>query len=252
MITNSLKKYYDQYDFSVITVKNDVDTSNIDISDEEIAKEYNEHKGKYKQPEMFAVSMVKFENEKYEKLVPEPSNEELISFFEENKENFENGAKFMDIKPTVYDSYINAKAYKMAYADADSLVRELYDGNIALNSDEFKAALEKKNVSKEIVALYSKKKLPSVNGVGSTYLTAVCDLDETRYYTDPCLASFGYIVLFRESKKDERELTMEEARETIKDVLSKRKSREIFVEKLENIRLSLLSKTCEDTSKEFL
>lgn len=251
MIRNSLKQYYDQYDFSVITVKNNEDTSNIDISDEEIVKEYNEHKGKYKQPEMFAVSMVKFENEKYEKLIPEPRNEELMAFFEENKENFEDGAKFIDIKPTVYDSYINAKAYKMAYADADSLVRELYDGNIALNSDEFKAALKKKNVNKENVALYSKKKLPSVNGISSTYLTSVCDLDETRYYTDPCPASFGYVVLFREGKKDECELTMEEARDTIKEVLSKRKSREIFVKKLENIRLNLLSKSCEDTSKEF-
>jgi len=44
---------------------------------------------------------------------------------------------------------------------------------------------------------------------------------------------------------------MEEARETIKDVLSKEKSRKIFIRKLENIRLNLLSKGCEDTSKEF-
>jgi hypothetical protein len=206
---------------------------------EDVEKFYNEHPHRYVQPRMHAVSMVKFEARDFQKRVKAPSDEELSEFFLENRDAFPENAKFQDIKNAVHEAYIKAETTRMACMAAENFVTELYRNDVRLNSDEFTKTLAKFGVKKENVALYSKKKLPNVNGIGAAHLLSVCDLEGGRYYTDQCPATFGSVVLLLESRKEERDLSVNEAAPTVKEeIIAERRVAE-FENRVDRMRREL-------------
>jgi hypothetical protein len=235
-VISFLTKSHIEHDFIVATITSDGVTIDEKISDTEMKKFYNDHPHRYTQPQMHAVSMVKFRSDDFAKIVPIPNEETLEAFFTENKDYFEKNSNFQDIKDRVLDAYIKAESTRMAYAQAENFVDELYRNDIKLNGQTFRETLAKFDIEKEKIASYSKRKLPSVNGIASTYLLKVCDLEGDRYYTDPCPATFGCVVLFLEHKKDAKELSLTEAKGAIKeDILNERKLLK-FTDKIEHVR----------------
>ncbi|MDR2776933.1 MAG: hypothetical protein LBB17_02730 [Puniceicoccales bacterium] len=235
-VMSFLTRSYTEHDFMVATITTDDVTIDENISDEEMKNFYDKHPHRYTQPPMYTVSMVKFQSENFTKAVPPPEEETLAMFFLENKDYFEKDSKFEDVKDRVFDAYLKAESTRMAYARAEDFVSELYKNDIKLNGQEFGNTLAKFKIEKEKIASYSKEKLPQVNGVAPTYLLNVCDLESGRYYTDPCPATFGCVVLFLEHRKDAKELSMAEAKQAIEeDILRERKLLK-FTDKIESIR----------------
>ncbi|MDR2432449.1 MAG: hypothetical protein LBD34_01725 [Puniceicoccales bacterium] len=245
-VISFLTRSHTEHDFMVATIAMDDVVIDENISDKEMENFYNEHPHRYMQPPMHAVSMVKFRSDDFVKTVPMPDEKTLIAFFLENKDYFEKDSKFEDIKDRVLDAYLKAESTQMAYAQAEGFVDELYKNDIKLNSQAFKDTLANFEIEKEKIASYSKKKLPLVNGVAPTYLLNVCDLESGRYYTDPCPATFGCVVLFLERRKDAKELSLAEAKRTIgEDILRERKLLK-FTNKIENIRREVVDSLASD------
>ncbi|MDR2603606.1 MAG: hypothetical protein LBC11_03560 [Puniceicoccales bacterium] len=235
-VISFLTRSHIEHDFMVATITTDDVVIDENMCDEEIENFYNEHPHRYTQPPMHAVSMVKFRSEDFVKTVPSPDEKTLTAFFLENKDYFEKDSKFEDIKDRVLDAYLKAESTRMAYAQAEDFVNKLYKNDIKLNSQEFKDTLANFEIEKEKIASYSKKKLPHVNGVAPTYLLNVCDLENGRYYTDPCPATFGCVVLFLEHRKDTKELSLAEAKRTIREDILRERRLLKFTDKIENIR----------------
>ncbi|MDR2628600.1 MAG: hypothetical protein LBC30_01235 [Puniceicoccales bacterium] len=245
-VISFLTRSYTEHDFLVATITADDVTIDENISDEEMKNFYDRHSHRYAQPPIYAVSMVKFQSENFIKTVPLPDEETLAAFFQANKDYFEKDSKFEDIKDRVLDAYLKAESTRMAYARAEDFVSELYKNDIKLNSQDFRNTLVKFEIEKEKIASYSKKKLPQVNGVAPTYLLNVCDLESDRYYTDPCPATFGCVVLFLEHRKDAKELSLIEAKQAIEeDILGERKLLK-FTDKIENIRREVADSLASD------
>ena len=143
-----ISEQYTEYDFSVLSIKNDIKLDDIQVSEEEIEQEYGDNPNKYQQPEMFAVSMVKFDSNKFTSQVPEPTDDMLLEYFNANREKFSDNAKLEDIKDTVRDSYTKSECIQLSAAAADNFVHDLYDDNVSLNSDLFNELLKKYNTQK--------------------------------------------------------------------------------------------------------
>jgi hypothetical protein len=129
----------------------------------------------------------------------------------------------------------------MACAAAENFVDEIYGNDVKLNDPNFQKLLEKFAVTKERIASYARQKLPSVNGVGDAYLLAVCDLDVDRYYTDPCPTAFGCVVLFLEQRKEERDLTLDEARSIVADDIMAERRRANFIDGVRQLHAEISS-----------
>lgn len=245
-----ISEQYTEYDFSVLSIKNNIKSDNILISDDEIEREYSDNPTKYQQPEMFAVSMIKFDNSQFISQVQEPADDILIEYFHSNKEKFPDNATLEDIKDVVRESYIRSETIKMSAVTADNFIRELYDDNISLNSDSFNELLKKYNTQKEHVALYSRKKLPVVNGVNPRDLLMACNLDDERYFSDPCQTTFGACVLILEGKKPSRTLNIQEATPAIKELLAHDKKQQQFADHIEYLRQRVQNGDIENVCKE--
>ncbi|MDR0693426.1 MAG: hypothetical protein LBF49_02550 [Puniceicoccales bacterium] len=245
-VISFLTKSHIEHDFMVATITTDDLSIDENVSDGEMEEFYNRHPHRYMQPPMHAVSMVKFRSDDFIKTVPMPDEKTLTAFFLENKDYFEKDSKFEDIRDRVLEAYLKAESTRMAYVQAEDFVNELYKNDIKLNSQTFGDTLAKFEIEKEKIASYSKKKLPHVNGVAPTYLLNVCDLESGRYYTDPCPATFGCVVLFLEQRKDTRELSLAEAKRTIgEDILRERKLLK-FTDRIENIRREVVDSLVSD------
>lgn len=245
-----ISEQYTEYDFSVLSIKNDIKLDDIQVSEEEIEQEYGDNPNKYQQPEMFAVSMVKFDSNKFTSQVTEPTDDMLLEYFNANREKFSDNAKLEDIKDTVRDSYIKSECIQLSAAAADNFVHDLYDDNVSLNSDSFNELLKKYNTQKEPVALYSRKKLPVVNGVNSRDLLMACNLDDERYFSDPCQTTFGACVLILEGKKPSRTLNLQEATPAIRELLTYNKKQQQFADHIESLRKRVQNGDIENVCKE--
>lgn len=245
-----ISEQYTEYDFSVLSIKNNIKSDSIQISKDEIEREFGDNPTKYQQPEMFAVSMIKFDNSQFISQVQEPTDDLLLEYFNANREKFSNNAKLEDIKDTVRDSYIKSESIQLSAVAADNFVHDLYDDNVLLNSDSFNELLKKYNTQKEPVALYSRKKLPVVNGVNPRDLLMACNLDDERYFSDPCQTTFGACVLILEGKKPSRTLNLQEATSAIRELLSHNKKQQQFADHIEHLRQRVQNGDIENVCKE--
>jgi hypothetical protein len=135
---------------------------------------------------------------------------------------------------------VKIEAMKMCNAASEDFVTELYRKNLAPNGEEFAEVLKKFGVKKEIVGTYQREMPPSVNGVGSVYLIAACDLGDERLYSDPYPATFGSVVLFLERKEAERKLELEEAIATVRNDMVNERMEAEFEGRVNRIRSEVL------------
>ncbi|MDR1432811.1 MAG: peptidyl-prolyl cis-trans isomerase [Puniceicoccales bacterium] len=240
-VADYLARLFTEYDFLVATITGDGIKVDEDIGEVKMENFYKEHAGKYARPQMHSVSMVKFESKKFEGEIGIPTDEDLMAFFHENRASFAKNADFLDEREYVREAYINAKSTLLAYAAAENFVAELYGSDAELNGEKFARTIEKFGLKKEKIAPYSRKELPDVSGVSATYLLAACDLDAGRYYTDPCPAAFGCVVLFLEEKNEARALAFEEAKQLVRDDIVREKKMAAFTERIERLRREVIA-----------
>lgn len=234
-----LTVFYSKYDIITSTLDYSSFEFNEKISEEEIKAFYDEHVGRYSMPEMIAVSIVKFAADKFIKNVIVPDDNILENYFNSKKDLFKDFSDFKNAKESVAQHYLADEAQNLANKYADEFSCALYDKDIKLNSDQFKELLNKFDVTKEKVAAYSKLKLPVVTGVPEAAFLEICDIDSSRYYSDPFLTDFGAAILLIEGRKNSRILTFEEARSYIEKDVYEKKKREHFDSFVENLKLEL-------------
>ncbi len=254
-----LESFYSKYDIILIDLLFDSYQCDESFTDDELHTFYEQHAGRYSVPDMVAVSMVRFNKNKYIEMVPNPADDTLEKFFNSNKDEFNEIDKLSDSREEVLEKYFALEASKLANKYADEFTYTLYKEDVQFNSERFKDLLSQFDLKKEKIALYSKYKLPVVPGVSEAALIKMCDLDTTRYYSDPFITDFGAAVLFVEGRKPARELSFEEAEVYIKKDVYEQKKQANFNSLVENLRKKLskaqdereIIKICDDNNLQY-
>lgn len=229
--------FYSSYDVLVGELKYDAFGYSDLITEEEMRTFYDQHAGRYKIPEMLAVSIVRFETDQSQ--IKTPSKEVLEKFFASNKRKFETFETYDAARDQVLKEYVASEARKLSGKKAGDFVYTLYNDGIKLNTDEFQTLLKNFGVSKEKIAAYSRLKLPVVEGVPEAALSAVFELDGTRYYSDPFQTDSGAAVLLVEGKKEVRALPFEESREYLEMDIVADKKKEKFTHLVQELKNNL-------------
>jgi hypothetical protein len=139
----------------------------------------------------------------------------------------------------------------LAGKNADKFVTALYKGNIGLNSKEWQDLLSKFGVAKEKVATYSKLRSPKVDGVPEAALLSVCDMDSSRYYSDPFMTDFGAAVLIVEDRKEAHTLPLNEAKQIVEQDVREEKRKDQFKTLVKKIEESFRETTQLSASRDF-
>ncbi len=234
-----LESFYSKYNIILIDLPFNSYQCDESFTDDELHTFYEQHAGRYSMPDMVAVSMVRFDKDKYVKMIPNPTDDILDKFLKSNKDEFNEIDKLSDSKEEVLKKYFALEASKLANKYADEFAYTVYKEDVKFNSERFKDLLSQFDLKKEKIALYSKHKLPVVPGVPEAAFITMCDLDIARYYSDPFVTDFGAVVLFVEGRKPARELSFEEAEVYIKKDVYEQKKQANFSLFVENLRKKL-------------
>ena len=249
-LESTLKPFYSHYDVLFSEVGGSVSEFDRLVSEGEARAFYEKHPGRYKTPDMFAVSIVRFNSGDLKAGVKPPSRETLEEFFKKSKEKFDAYKSFEEAYDAVVEEYRSLEASKLAVEQAENFVYRLYEKNIELNSSEFERLLKNFGTAKEKVAAYSRLKLPSLEGVPEAALRGVFDLDAARYYTDPVLTDFGAAVLIVEGRKDPKVLSFKEARTWVENDVLKERQKEQFRKYVESLKDALINCANEEAALE--
>jgi peptidyl-prolyl cis-trans isomerase D len=236
-----LTQLYTEHDFIVATIDGSGVKVDEDIADATMENFYNEHKAKFFRPQMNSVSVVRFLADDFVDTVGNPSDEQLSKFFSDNRDGFGRDAAFDEISDIVRAAYVIAESTKAAYTAAENFVDRLYNGNVARGSEEFGRILDEFGAGVEKLEPYAKESPVDVDGISVTYLLAACDLDDERYYADPCPTQFGCAVLLLEGKEVARQLSFDEAKSDVKNSVIRKKKLDKFAVNVEKIRREVIA-----------
>jgi hypothetical protein len=200
---------------------------------------------------MVAVSIVRFEAAKFEKDLPMPEESALRKYFEAKRETFAAYSDFESAKDEVIARYLKLKSQGSACQSADRFAGALYSGDVKLNSAEWQGLLSEFGVKKEKIAAYSKLKLPKVEGVSEAALIGVCDMDPSRYYSDPFTTDSGAAILIVEGRREACNLPLSEVKKSVKKDVYGEKKANLFRSLAERIRNSVAGTTQSDVSNNF-
>jgi hypothetical protein len=250
-LQKALALHYTEYDLAIAELDYDSFAPKISIADGELLEFYEAHRQRYTIPEMVAVSIVRFEADKFGKDLQVPEESVLREYFDANGEMFAAYPDFESAKNEVIARHLELQSRKLAGQSADKFAGELYGGDIKLNSKEWQDMLSRFEVEKEKIAAYSKLKLPSVEGVPEVALMGVCDMDSSRYYSDPFATDFGAAVLIVEGRKEAHNLPFDEVRKNVKKDVRREKRANLFKALVERIKGSVVGTTQSDVSDNF-
>ncbi|MDR2435766.1 MAG: SurA N-terminal domain-containing protein [Puniceicoccales bacterium] len=250
-LRKALSLSYSEYDLAIAELDYDSFAPEINVTDGDAQKFYEAHRQKYTLPEMVAVSIVRFEADKFEKDLPMPGEAILRKYFEAEREAFAAHSDFEPAKNEVAARYLKSKSQELACQSADKFAGALYSGDVKLNSAEWQDLMSKFEVKKEKIAAYSRLKLPKVEGVSEAALIGVCDMDPSRYYSDPFATDFGAAILIVEGRKEARNLPLGEVKKSVKKDVHREKKANLFRSLVERIKDSVAGTTQSDVSDNF-
>ncbi|MDR3274294.1 MAG: SurA N-terminal domain-containing protein [Puniceicoccales bacterium] len=234
-LKKTLSMFYSEYDLAVAELSYNSFTPKISASEFDLQKFYEKHSNKYRIPEMVATSIVRFEATQPKKDAQPPPESILREYFQTEREKFSAYPDFESAKDEVVSQYLKLESQRLAGQNADEFVSELYGNDIGLNSKEWQDLLSKFGVTKEKVAAYSRLKLPEVNGVPEAALLSVCNMDSSRYYSDPFVTDFGAAVLIVEGRKEAYILPFSEAKQYVEQDVREEKRKNKFKTLVEEI-----------------
>lgn len=250
-LQSALSTLYTSYDLAVAELNYDSFLPEIAVSEDDLREFYDKHSGKYRVPEMVAVSIVRFEATQFEGGVQVPAESILREYFQAERERFNAYPDFESAKNEVTGQYLKLESRRLAGQSADEFAGALYGGDVKLNSNEWQNLLTKFGIEKEKIAAYSKLKLPKVEGIPEAALIAVCDMDPSRYYSDPFMADFGAAILIVEGRREPHLSAFDEVRECVERDVREEKRKNQFNSLVERMEKSLAGAAGEDVPSNF-
>ncbi|MDR2721005.1 MAG: peptidyl-prolyl cis-trans isomerase [Puniceicoccales bacterium] len=250
-LRKALSFSYSDYDLAIADMDYDSFAPEINVTDGDMQEFYEAHRQRYTLPEMVAVSIVRFEADKFEKDLQMPEESALRKYFDTERKAFAAYSDFESARSEIIAHYLRSKSQKLAGQSADEFVGKLYGSDVKLNSEEWQDLLFKFEVKKEKVAAYSKFKLPTVEGVPEVALISVCDMDPSRYYSDPFVTDFGAAVLIVEGRRGTRNLPFGEVKEDVKKDVYREKKANLFGSFTERVKNSVAGTTQSGVTNNF-
>ncbi|MDR0595835.1 MAG: peptidylprolyl isomerase [Puniceicoccales bacterium] len=250
-LKKALSTLYSEYDLAVANLSYGSFSPEINIDEGALRNFHREHADRYNIPEMVAVSIIRFEAPQVDEAVHLPSEAILREYFQSERSRFNAYPDFESARSEVTIQYLNLESQKLAGQNADEFVSELYRGNIKLNSEEWQNLISKFGVSKRKIAAYSKFKLPKVEGVSEAALIDVCDMDSSRYYSEPFATDFGAAVLIVEGRKEAHASTFDEAKKRVEKDMREEIKASQFKALVERIEAALGGATKSNVTDKF-
>lgn len=177
--------------------------SDIAVPEDKLAEFYTANKYNFATPTQLEVSYIKFPVDRFLKKIASPSDEELKNFYDSNLDLFtqvkDDVKPFEEVKSKVIDLYKRDRALRLAAEAANDFEYDVYQNRVALNSNDFKAALKKYDVSLEKGPIFDANSIPKESPIPQQLLKQALTLSENNYFSDVATNEKGaFIVLFKE------------------------------------------------------
>ena len=186
------------YQLDYIVVKNEEPLPE-KVHENTLRDYYDAHKADYQIGERADVTLLFFENKKYADVIPTLSENDLENYFNAHKEAFKEQDKepiFSEVRERVKTTLDNDHMAHVALENASQFVMQVYEKNIALESDTWKDLLDKNDIRCiHSIAPYTRDATPDKKGLPKNVLQMAFDLNEDHFLGDPVPVKNGVIVV---------------------------------------------------------
>ena len=238
------------YDLDYIVVKN-TEKAPEKIHENQLVSYYAEHKSDYQVGQRADVSLLFFDNKKYANRLPSFTDAELLTYFNNNKSKFKTGEtdpEFQAVKDRVKTALETEYLSQLSIDDASKFVLDVYDKNIALNSEQWERWLDQNDVRCiHSIEPFTQDAIPSKKGLPSSALSAAFQLNEDHYLGDPVAVKNGTIVVVLNKFLPPYLPEMDAVREKVKEDVKNAEIKKAFDRKVAELGKVLQSATFKET-----
>lgn len=186
------------YQLDYIVVKNEEPLPE-KVHENTLRDYYDAHKVDYQIGQRADVTLLFFDNKKYANVIPTLSENDLENYFNNHKENFKDNDKepsFQEVRERVKAALESEHMSRVALESASQFVMQVYEKSLALESDAWKALLDKNDIRCiHSIAPYTRDAIPDKKGLPKEMLQSAFDLDEDHFLSDPAPVKNGVIVV---------------------------------------------------------
>ncbi len=186
------------YTLDYIVVKNN-EKAPENISEELLRAYYQAHQEDYRIGQRADITLLFFDHKKYASKLPVISESDLEKYYNEHKDLFKHEdavLPFNEVREKVKLAFETEKLSRLAEESASAFAVDVYDKNIALNSEDWKQALDRYDIRCiHSIAPYSKATVPEKKGLPKDILLKAFDLDEDHFLSDPMQVKNGIVLV---------------------------------------------------------
>ena len=227
------------YNFDYIVVKNEEKPIE-KVHENDLRKYYDAHKSDYMIGQRADVTLLFFENKKYMEQMPSISEKDVEMFFDEHKDSFvgKDGKvpEFKEIKERVRLALETEHLNRLANDSASQFVLDVYDKSIALDSEAWKALVDK-NDARCIRSIdpYTRDNIPEKKGLSKDVLRRAFDLNEDHFLSEPVSVKNGVVVIVLNKFLPSYLPEMDAVREKVIADVKSFERKEAFQRKVDNL-----------------
>jgi|GEM_PF-2139936 len=187
------------YNFDYLVVKNEEKLPE-KVHENALREYYDAHKDNYTVGQRADVTLLFFENKKYREQLPVISEKDVELYFDEHKDSFADKEgkvpELKDIKDRVRTALETEHLNRLANDSASQFVLDVYDKNIALNSEEWNRLVDK-NDARCIHSIepFTRDNIPEKKGLPKDVLRHAFDLNEDHFLSEPSSVKNGVVVV---------------------------------------------------------
>ncbi|MDR2812720.1 MAG: SurA N-terminal domain-containing protein [Puniceicoccales bacterium] len=174
-----------QFDTSVLT-------DDPEYAEDDLRRYFEAHRDAYKMGEQIVLDYIEFPLERFIGNVPEPLPSDLQQIYNSRKNQFQNLAEGSDaLKATLTEVYERNMTDHLAMEAATQFTYDLYEKNIARDSEQFKQIIEGSALNVSSLGPIPLEQFSENEYFSKGSLAQVSKLNENRYYSDPIRAKNG-------------------------------------------------------------
>lgn len=188
------------YQLEYLVVKNEEPLPE-NVHENALRSYYDAHKADYQVGQRADVTLLFFENKKYAEAIPHLSDKDLEVYFNAHKSAFADKDKgkeptFSEVRDRVKKVLENEHMSHIAMESASQFVMQVYDKNLAMESEAWKELLDKNDIRCiHSIAPYSRDTVPEKKGLPPEILRSAFDLNEDHFLGDPVHVKNGVVVV---------------------------------------------------------
>ncbi|MDR2807148.1 MAG: hypothetical protein LBB11_03255 [Puniceicoccales bacterium] len=191
-ITRALTKY----SFIVAKFGAPLLSEEVKVTEEELQKYFKDHEEAYKIKEQILLDYVIFSPELFAEKIPEASPSALQHFYNKHSRQFKHLKKDSEaFNDELAKAYRDHKITQHAMKAADRWVYQLYEKNIACDSEEFKRLLEDHQLKIQHLDAVTLGQFSENQYFYAESLAQTTKLNDQRYYSDPVISKNGEVCI---------------------------------------------------------